>query len=94
MDYGEVKEWVRTQDVIENRVSIINQVLGARYDGCLDNPLVVRYRRGTYELSVCGAEYASWQVYDMESTSAALDCVQALKRGLWLLKRSGRLTFT
>lgn len=94
MDYGEVKEWVRTQDVIENRVSIINQVLGACYDGCMENPLLMSYRRGSYVLTVCGAEFARWQIYDMESTGAALDCVQALKRGLWLLKRSGRLSFT
>lgn len=94
MDYATACEWLRLHDVIVNRVSIINQVLGARYDGCLDNPLLIRCKRGLYTVTLCGVDYVSWRAYDITSTDDALHILDGLKRGLWLIRRSGLYDFT
>lgn len=94
MDYATVQDWTNLYELISNRVSVINQVLGARYDGLLTNPLQLHYHRGSYTCKVCGAEFASFRIYDLPSTSYAYDRLQGLNDGIWFLNRSGRLTFT
>ena len=94
MNYHEVSQWVKMLDLVTNRVSVINQMLGARYDGCLENPCRLCYERGSYSCMICGECYASFPNYDMDATSAALSRLSDLNDGLWLLKRSGRLSFT
>lgn len=91
MSYDDVSLWVRAQDLIINRVSIVNQCLGARYEGNMDNPLLVRCVGGCYVAYLYGEEYARWRLYDRESTDAAFVRIDALSDGLWLALRSGRL---
>ena len=81
--------WARLTDLIANRISIANQLLGARFDGAKDNPLLVEYKHGRYTCILCGETYATWGVYDVESTQAAFDRVDALADGLWLIGRGG-----
>lgn len=81
--------WARLTDLIANRVSIVNQLLGARFDGAKDNPLFVEYDHGRYVCKLCGEVYATWGVYDLCSTQAAYDRVDALADGLWLIGRFG-----
>lgn len=94
MDYATACEWLRMHDVILNRVSIINQVMGSRYDCSLDNPLLISCKRGLYTLTLCGADFVTWRAYDVSSTSDALRLVDSLKRAIWLIRRSGMYKFT
>lgn len=94
MDYATACEWLELHNVVVNRISIVNQILGARYDGCMENPLLLTCNRGDYVLRVCGVEYVSWHAYDLASTRDAYGVVESLKRGLWLLRRSGLYDFT
>lgn len=94
MKYPDVCEWTRLYDLIENRVSVINQMLGARYDRCLENPCLVKYRRGEYSCLICGIEFCAWRIYDLDTTRRAMDRLEALNDGIWYLVRSGGLTFT
>lgn len=94
MAYGDVVEWSRLVDTIENRVSIINQIMGARYDNALDNPCRITYRHGGYTCTYCGVDYATWRVYDLKTTGDAFRRVDALADGLWYAFRTGRMSYT
>ena len=94
MGYADVVDWTRLVDIIENRVSIINQIMGARYDSCLDNPCILRYRRGEYVCTYCGETYATWHVYDLDTTRRAFERIDALSDALWLAFRTGRMSYT
>lgn len=94
MVYGELAHWVRLFDLIANRVGVINQTLGARYDYCASNACHVAYSDGRYVCEVCGARFADFGLYDIPSAEDALSRLDSLNDGLWLLNRSGRLSFT
>ena len=94
MVYGELAHWSRLFDLIANRVSVINQTLGARYDYGATNACQVAYSKGRYTCEVCGARFADFGLYDIPSTESALERLDSLNDGLWLLNRSGRLSFT
>lgn len=84
--------WTKNFDLITNRISIINQTLGARYDAALDNPCVLVTKRGNYQINVCGVRFAGFRSYDMQSTIDALKRLDALSDGLWYLMRSSDFT--
>ena len=94
MRYEDVSNWSRLFELIANRVSVINQVLGARFDGDMSNPVHLSYERGRYVCEVCGVPFVDFAVYDLEATSSAFARIDDLSDGIWLLNRSGRLNFT
>lgn len=94
MTYSDMCAWADFFDLINNRMSILNNILGARYDNCADSPCRIKYRTGRYRCEVCGETFAEFRVYDLDSTKRAFAMVDSLADGLWLLNRSGRLAFT
>ena len=96
VSYADVCAWSRDYEVIVNRVSIINQTLGCRYDGLLDSPCRLVLKRGTgrYVCYLCDAPYCEFGVWDVESTCRARDCIDKLADGIWYMMRSGRMQFT
>lgn len=94
MVYGELAHWSNLFDLIANRVKVINQTLGARYDFSAKNACQVAYSKGRYTCEVCGAVFAEFGIYDIASTENALKRLDSLGDGLWYLNRSGRLSFT
>lgn len=76
-------------DVIINRVSVLNQILGCRYDFQKGNPVQLFSRRGMLTVLVCGAEYGATKVNDTAGLVALLSTLDSLKRGLWLMSRGG-----
>lgn len=94
ISYDDMCSWGKLTDLVVNRVSVINQILGARYDGCLENPVRLRRVRGGYVCEVCGEPFVRYDLYDVPSTESALAALDSLKEGLWLLNRSGGLSFT
>ena len=92
--YDEITEWTNVFDIVVNRVNIINQTLGADCLGYRGSPVVIVYRKGLYVCKVCGANYATWRVYDLHSIRTALDRIDSLADGIWYLMRSGRLLYS
>ena len=94
MVYGELAHWSNLFDLIANRTKIINQILGARYDYGATNACHIAYSHGRYTCEVCGARFAEFGLYDISSTEIAFERLDTFKDGIWLLNRSGRLSFT
>ena len=90
--YHDVDEWTRWDGLIQNRVSIANQILGARYDGDMSNPVQVRTKRGERYATICGEVFVSWKPYDLDSVVRAFGYVDALSDSLWLLRRGKAIT--
>jgi hypothetical protein len=94
LDYGTVTDWTNLTDLITNRANVINQMLGARFDGSPENPLQVRHSKGTYKIYVCGEVLCAWTVYDLDKTKKAYESLESVNDAIWLLSRSGRLSFS
>ena len=80
-------EWTRVDELLANRVSIANQILGARYDGDLSNPVRVVSFRGGRRVMLCGERFCEYLMYDLQSIRDAFARVDALSDSLWLLRR-------
>lgn len=87
LTYHEVDEWTCWDDLIVNRVSVSNQILGARYDGDMSNPVQVVTTRGERRVTLCGQVFVRWKLYDLDSVMRAFERVDSLADSLWLLRR-------
>lgn len=83
MLYSDMCVWSRDFDLLHNRVSIVNQLLGYGIDGCSDNPFVVRYAHGTYSVVCAGSALCSFGVWDCSGLSSALSLVDHWADCLW-----------
>lgn len=84
---------VQLVDAVINRVGVINQILGCKYEHQVGNPCEVFIRRGLLTVNVCGGELATSRMYDGEGLIALLIVLDSLEGGLWLM-RSGGVKFT
>lgn len=84
---------VQLVDAVINRVGVINQIMGCKYDYQIGNPCEVYNRRGRITVTVCGGELATSSANDGEGLVALLYVLDSLKAGLWLM-RSGGVGFT
>ena len=73
----EMIEWTRVDDLLVNRVSIANQILGARYDGDLSNPVRITDFRGGRRVTLCGERFCEYLMYDLQSIRDAFARVDA-----------------
>lgn len=89
MTIYEINAWTKVVDLIVNRITIINQMMGYGIDGCLDNPMQRKMRGGRYVVTWYGVEFASYGVYDQCETEQALNRLDALNDGIWFMKRGG-----
>lgn len=80
---------VQLVDTVINRVGIINQILGCKYDHQMGNPCEVYLRRGRLTVKVCGGELATSGIYDGEGLIAVLYVLDSFKGGLWLMRSGG-----
>lgn len=85
MKYEDVHAWTKTLKLVINRVSIINETTDSQ--ACK-----LYYRRGKYHVDVCGCQYVSFKVYDIESIDAAFSRLDSLCDGIWYMWRSGEFT--
>ena len=79
----QMNAWVRNHDLILNRLLIINQLHGCRYDRCSTNPCGLRHRGGTYDVEMYGVVVASYGLYDVSGVEDALALVDMLARLSW-----------
>lgn len=86
MEYEQVFGWAKTMNLVQNKVNLLNWVLSSP-DGSL--PVVLKYRRGTYNVYIAGSLYSRFRVYDVSGADSALARLSALFDGLWAARRSG-----
>lgn len=90
-DNGTVIKWVKKHDILLNRIAIINEIHGCKYDYSPANPCTVTYRLGCYTCTYAGDVLCAWDAYDLVSLDAAFARVDALSDALWLVRRAGYL---
>lgn len=90
MQYEQVYAWAKSMSLVQNKVSLLNWLLESP-DG--SSPVVLRYKRGHYNVYVAGSLFARVSVYDVASCDNALARLSALYDGLWFARRA-RCTFT
>lgn len=87
VEYERINDWLRWDDLIVNRASVANQILGARHDNDMTNPVRVKTLRGERAVYICGALFVKWRMYDETSAMEAYNRMDALSDSLWLLRR-------
>lgn len=87
----DMRECSIVNDLIQNRVNVINTVLGYGYKSY--DPAAVRYPRGTGRgvLSICGVDMLDWRLHDLESCERALYALQLLDDSLYHMSLSGHM---
>lgn len=81
----------KKHDLLLNRVAIINQTHGCRYDYLAGNPCEVRNTGRLYECYYGGDLLTSWDVLDISTLDAAFSSLDALADAVWLVRRAGFL---
>lgn len=89
LTFSQCVRWSKTHDLIANRVAIVNQMHGCRYDNCVGNPCVLRHLGGLYEVRYCDTVVASYALYDLNTANKALGTVDKLNDVLWNGRREG-----
>lgn len=91
LDYNVMCKWSQDFKVIENRVSIVNQIHGCRYDFDVSNPCALAYSHGRYSVTYDGLEVCGFGVYDADGIASALLSLTAWTDCLWRVRRAGFL---
>lgn len=94
MNIDLVNRFAKQIDLIQNRIKVINQMLGCRLVGSSDSHMRLTLRRGVYMLDLCGEEFASVRAYDVDGATKVLDMIEGLNEGLWLTLRSNVINVT
>lgn len=91
LTFNQLSYWVRRIDVLTNRVLLISQLCGVRYDGAPGSVCQLSYRRGHYVVTICGEPYQEFEIYDFDRLEEVIAAVDALFEGLWLMNRVGMI---
>ena len=83
--------WQRKHDLIVNRVGIMNQIVGCRYDLKSDNPYAIVYEHGSYTFTYFATPVVSWKVYDLAQVDHAFEVADAWSQCTWLMNVNGRV---
>lgn len=92
MRWEDMALWERKQTLVLNRLRIINQVMGCRYDESPDNPCTFGWRGGAYVVEWLGREVARMPIYDLEAAETAYQRLDAIADALWMARREGMLS--
>lgn len=93
LDYQQIYAFGKAHKLVVNRVSIINQLHGCRYDNGILNPCKLKWQRGRYVVTYCGRELCAYRLYDGTSADMAVSVVTALADMCWLGRRQGWIVF-
>lgn len=86
--YDEMVSFVNDFELINNRVAIINQILG----GSFQHPFALTYHKGQYTCRFYDADVCSFGVYDSSALHHALQVLNSWESKVWLLSRNGFIT--
>lgn len=90
-DYRQYDINRKKHDLLLNRIAIINQTHGCRYDYLAGNPCEVRNTGRWYECYYGGDLLTSWDVLDVSTLDSAFAALDALADAVWLVRRAGFL---
>lgn len=94
MDYQVLVDYSWEWELLQNRMKVCNQVMGARYVGNVENPFRVTRKAQVVTLLVCGSPVRRWRLYDVAGIRDAVLYLDVAQDVLWQLSRSGRLVVT
>lgn len=72
--------------VLDNRIDIVNQMLGFGIAGSIGNPMMMKLSRGTYTILCGNCEFVSFRIYDCAGAECAIERMEGLNDGIWYLK--------
>ena len=81
----------RESRVIQNRVAIINQTHGCRYDFAADNPCRIDVHGGSSSVWYLGKLICEYRVSEPDTVFAASQLMDAVSMAVRVIKHSGRL---
>lgn len=77
------REYVQYYDLVINRIKIINQILGTRYDLAPGNPCVLKVRFGWTEVYYCKSCISTFEIWDVDGVRLAYERLDTLADTLW-----------
>lgn len=86
MQYEQVYAWSKSMNILTNKISCVNWLLSSP-DG--SSVVVLKYKRGSYNVVVGGSVFCRFRVYDVADCDSALARLNALFDGLWAARRAG-----
>lgn len=91
MGIEEIAAFGEVLRILDNRIKVINQMLGYGVVGCAENPMRLRMLRGWYLVELDGCEMDRFEVYDAKEARRVLDRIEGTNDGIWLALRQGLL---
>ena len=85
MGTGEVARFGKCLSLLDNRIEVINYMLGYGIRNSLDNPMIMSISRGDYLIRVGDCEMDRFRIYDSEAAQRALDRIDGLNDGIWYM---------
>lgn len=92
MGFEDMERWSRVFRVVENRIGIVNQLLGCRYDGARENPMRLEYGRGVYSVRFRGDVLCTFGAWDLSGVELARALVDHWSDCLWQVREMGCLS--
>lgn len=88
MNVYDMDHWCRCLDLMQNRVDVINQMLGYGVPGLVSNPCRLRYEHGTYRVYVSDCVLCEFGLYEQGEIDAALRTVDGANDMVWYATHS------
>lgn len=81
--YADLVIWSKRYGLLCNRVKVVNQLHGCRYEQCPTNPCRLVYARGSYSVYYFGLLLCAFGVYDVNGVTSALGFLDSLADVVW-----------
>ena len=91
MGIDEIAKFGDVLRILDNRMKVINQMLGYGVVGCSENPMRMRITHGWYMVELDGCEMYRFRLYDTEEAEKVLGMIEGMNDGIWLALRQGLL---
>ena len=85
MGAGEIARFGHDLAILDNRIEIINYMLGYGIKNAIGNPMMMCISRGEYRIMVGTCEMDSFGIYDYVGAEMALKRLDGLNDGLWYM---------
>ena len=85
METTQVARFGRDLKFLDNRIQIINYMLGYGVVNSISNPMMMNIRRGEYRIMIGECEMDSFRIYDCEQAERTIQRIEGLNDGLWYM---------
>ena len=82
LSYADLVIWTKRYGLLCNRVKVVNQLHGCRYEQSPTNPCRVLYDHGEYSVLYRGSRLCTFGVYDVSGVSSALAVVDSFAKSI------------